>query len=63
MSITPKEGYAKVTEAAEYLNISKAMVNKMLHEGKIPYQRFGKIFRIPWSWLTKEAESRSTKEK
>jgi excisionase family DNA binding protein len=62
MSITPKEGYAKVTEAAEYLHISKAMVSKMIHAGKIPYQRFGKIFRIPWAWLTKEVEARSTKE-
>jgi excisionase family DNA binding protein len=44
-------GLAKISEAAQYLNISKAMVNKMLRAGKIPHTRFGKVYRIPWAWL------------
>jgi hypothetical protein len=27
------------------------MVNKMLRDGRIPSVRFGKVYRIPWSWL------------
>jgi excisionase family DNA binding protein len=49
-------GFAKITEVAKYLNISKAMVNKMLHQGQIPYTKFGKVYRIPWSWLKQAAK-------
>lgn len=44
-------GLAKISEAAKFLNLSKAMVNKMLRDGRIPSTRFGKVYRIPWSWL------------
>jgi excisionase family DNA binding protein len=44
-------GLAKISEAAKFLNLSKAMVNKMLRDGRIPSVRFGKVYRIPWSWL------------
>lgn len=44
-------GLAKISEAAAFLNLSKAMVNKMLRDGRIPSKRFGKVYRIPWSWL------------
>ena len=45
-------GFAKITEAAKYLNLSKAMVNKMVRDNRIPSKRFGKVYRIPWSWLS-----------
>lgn len=45
-------GFAKITEAAKYLNLSKAMVNKMVRDQRIPSKRFGKVYRIPWSWLS-----------
>ncbi len=44
-------GLAKISEAAAFLNLSKAMVNKMLRDGRIPSVRFGKVYRIPWTWL------------
>ena len=47
-------GLAKISEAATFLNLSKAMVNKMLRDGRIPSRRFGKVYRIPWSWLQGE---------
>jgi len=47
-------GLAKISEAAAFLNLSKAMVNKMLRDGRIPSKRFGKVYRIPWSWLHSE---------
>lgn len=55
-------GFAKITEVAKYLNISKAMVNKMMHQGSIPYTKFGKVYRIPWSWLKQAAKSQTIEQ-
>ena len=52
-------GLAKISEAAAFLNLSKAMVNKMVRDGRIPFKRFGKVYRIPWSWLRGEVNSAS----
>ena len=51
MENTQNVGLAKISEAAKFLNLSKAMVNKMLRDGRIPSVRFGKVYRIPWTWL------------
>jgi excisionase family DNA binding protein len=44
-------GFAKISEAATFLNLSKAMIHKMVRDGRIPSRRIGKVYRIPWSWL------------
>jgi excisionase family DNA binding protein len=44
-------GFAKIAEVAMYLNISRAMAHKMVKDGRIPSQKIGKVYRIPWSWL------------
>jgi excisionase family DNA binding protein len=44
-------GFATVAETAGFFRLSKAMVHKMIGEGKIPACRFGRAVRIPWSWL------------
>lgn len=54
-------GLAKISEAAAFLNLSKAMVNKMLRDGRIPSKRFGKVYRIPWSWLHGEVNGAAAK--
>jgi excisionase family DNA binding protein len=53
-------GLAKISEAAKFLNLSKAMVNKMLRDGRIPSVRFGKVYRIPWSWLNSTVSANQT---
>jgi excisionase family DNA binding protein len=53
-------GLAKIAEAAKFLNLSKAMVNKMLRDGRIPSVRFGKVYRIPWSWLNNAVSAQAT---
>jgi excisionase family DNA binding protein len=45
-------GFATPIEAAKFLRLSKAMIHKLILEGKMPACRFGRAVRIPWSWLT-----------
>jgi excisionase family DNA binding protein len=53
----PSAGFATSTETAEFLKISKSLVNKLVAEGQIPSCRFGRSVRIPWSWLLEKARS------
>jgi excisionase family DNA binding protein len=48
-------GFATPVEAAKFLRLSKAMVHKLIGEGKMPACRYGRAVRIPWSWLRAEA--------
>ncbi len=48
-------GFATTAEAACFLKLSKAMIHKLIGEGKLPACRFGRAVRIPWSWLSDQA--------
>jgi excisionase family DNA binding protein len=49
-------GFATPVEAARFLRLSRAMVHKLIAEGKMPACRYGRAVRIPWSWLKSQAE-------
>lgn len=48
-------GFATPVEAATFLRLSKAMIHKLIGEGKVPACRYGRAVRIPWSWLKGQA--------
>lgn len=48
-------GFATSIEAARFLRLSKAMVHKLIGEGKMPACRYGRAVRIPWVWLRRQA--------
>jgi excisionase family DNA binding protein len=48
--------FATAIEAAQFLRLSKAMVHKLICDGKIPACRYGRLARIPWSWLHQQAQ-------
>ena len=48
-------GFATPGEAARFLHLSKAMVHKLIGDGKIPASRYGRAVRIPWKWLKEQA--------
>lgn len=48
-------GFATATEAAKFLLLSKAMIHKLIGDGKMPACRYGRAVRIPWSWLRGQA--------
>lgn len=48
-------GFATPAEAAKFLRLSKAMIHKLIGEGKMPACRYGRAVRIPWSWLRAQA--------
>jgi excisionase family DNA binding protein len=52
-------GFATATETAQFLHLSRAMVHKLIGEGKVPATRYGRAVRIPWAWLRRQAEDRS----
>jgi excisionase family DNA binding protein len=54
-SIGAPAGFATPSEAARFLHVSKAMVHKLIGEGKMPACRYGRAVRIPWSWLSAQA--------
>ena len=49
---------ATPTETARFLHLSRAMIHKLIGDGKIPVCRYGRAIRIPWSWLYKQAQTR-----
>lgn len=49
-------GFATPVEAAQFLRLSRAMVHKLIGEGKMPACRYGRAVRIPWSWLRAQAK-------
>jgi excisionase family DNA binding protein len=44
-------GFATVDETAQFLNLSRSMVHKLIGEGEIPAKRYGRAVRISWLWL------------
>lgn len=57
----PTSGFATADEAGQFLNISRAMVHSLIHQGKIPTARFGqRCVRIPWEWLRAQAGNSDT---
>ncbi len=48
-------GFATTNEAARFLNLSKAMIHKMIRDNKIPACRYGRAVRISWLWLRSQA--------
>jgi excisionase family DNA binding protein len=59
---TEAAGFATPVEAAKFLRLSRAMVHKLIGEGKMPACRYGRSVRIPWAWLRTQAESASAQE-
>jgi excisionase family DNA binding protein len=57
--ISEHSGFATPAEAAKFLRLSKAMVHKLIGEGKMPACRYGRAVRIPWSWLKAQAGEQS----
>jgi excisionase family DNA binding protein len=47
--------YATAVEAAAYLRVSRGLIVKLIKAGEVPCRQFGKIYRIPWEWLRKQA--------
>jgi excisionase family DNA binding protein len=43
--------FLTVREAAEVLRISKSKAYALVSSGELPHVRFGKVVRIPRSWL------------
>jgi len=52
-------GFATPVEAASFLRLSRAMVHKLIVDGKMPARRYGRAVRIPWDWLTAQAREGS----
>jgi excisionase family DNA binding protein len=52
-------GFATPVEAAKFLHLSRAMVHKLIAEGKMPACRYGRAVRIPWSWLCAQTQDAS----
>jgi excisionase family DNA binding protein len=46
-----KEGLARITEAVEFLGISRAKLYSMMEGGELPYVKLGKSRRLRWSDL------------
>jgi excisionase family DNA binding protein len=44
-------GFATSVEAARFLGVTRQHVSKLIREGQMPAQKFGRALRIPWAWL------------
>jgi excisionase family DNA binding protein len=47
----------RMNEAAELCSVSKNTLYNMVHDGRIPVVKFGKILRIPYESLRKAIEA------
>ncbi|HEY7334324.1 MAG TPA: helix-turn-helix domain-containing protein [Bryobacteraceae bacterium] len=47
-------GFARSTEAAAFLGITRQHLSMLVREGKIPAKKFGRALRIPWAWLIEQ---------
>jgi excisionase family DNA binding protein len=54
---TESYGFATAGEAATFLRLSRAMIHKLIAQGKIPASRYGRSVRISWTWLRAQAEA------
>jgi excisionase family DNA binding protein len=55
-----RDGFASAEESARFLAVSRPMITKLVNNGDMPYKRFGRSLRIPWSWLLAQVEQSST---
>jgi excisionase family DNA binding protein len=46
-----REGLARVTEASDYLSLSRSKIYLLMDGGQLGYVKIGKSRRIPWSEL------------
>ncbi|MEJ7591121.1 MAG: excisionase family DNA-binding protein [Planctomycetaceae bacterium] len=53
----PREGFATMKEAAEFMAVSKSYLYRLLHDGSIPSAKFGSQYRVPWAWLLAQVQS------
>lgn len=51
-----QSAFATAKESADFLAVSLNHIYNMVKAGQIPFRRFGKSVRIPWSWLHSQAE-------
>jgi len=49
------EGFADVTEAAEFLSLARSSIYKLMDNADLPFAKFGKSRRIPWRALREYA--------
>jgi excisionase family DNA binding protein len=57
MKQSPREGLARIPEAAAFLAISRASVYRMMDTGRMPFRKFGRSRRVPWAALHRFAET------
>lgn len=53
----PKQGLARIGEAAVFLSVSKSYMYKLVEAQAVPVRRIGNALRIPWAWLEKQASA------
>ncbi len=53
---TKREGLARVTEAEQYLGVSRATVYTLMDKGDLAYTKIGRSRRIPWAALQELVE-------
>ena len=63
--VWPTEGWATIDEVCEYLRIGRSTAYTQMAAGRIPFEQFGEIRRIPWAALRKAeaAAARNTTPK
>lgn len=49
-------GFARVREAAKFLNVAESTIYAWMSQGVLPFTRFGRCRRIPWEALRRYAE-------
>ena len=47
----PATGYARISQACEYLAICRASIYILMESGELPSAKFGGARRIPWAAL------------
>ncbi len=52
-----RSGFARISEAVEFLAVSRATIYKLMDAGQLAYAKFGGARRIPWAKLIEYAES------
>jgi excisionase family DNA binding protein len=45
------DGFANVTEASEYLGLSRSLLYRLMDDGHLIYAKFGKARRLSWRSL------------
>jgi excisionase family DNA binding protein len=46
-----RDGFAEVSEAQQYLRLSRATIYNLMESGALRFARFGRTRRIPWASL------------